>query len=198
VVSEEVAALVAQLDEIANAMLVKDGPSEAAGTMLRAAGWLNRLSAPSPQGAGLDREEVARIIDPMAWAPSRKPGKYMLANHVREAALAKADDIIALRRGPRETPATIAAWAEQTFGRPASLRDIVYRAKREMDELVEAVDEGAESPRVVGEAADVLIVLSQVFAFAGADMWGEVDAKMAVNRAREWIIEGPGFGRHKP
>ncbi len=46
------------------------------------------------------------------------------------------------------------------------------------------------------EAADVAILLHRLVALAGRDLAEEVDAKMAVNRARRWYAAGDGTGGH--
>ena len=52
-------------------------------------------------------------------------------------------------------------------------------------------------PEIVGaEMADVQVVLWAMAHRRGADLQAEVDAKMAVNRAREWVSRGDGTGWH--
>jgi hypothetical protein len=88
----------------------------------------------------------------------------------------------------KETFDSIADWCDETFGHVIPPR-IVSRAQEEMDELAAAAEAG--DPRAIVEAADVVIVLSR---FRG--LQAAVDAKMAVNRAREWTLMGDGTGYH--
>ncbi len=46
------------------------------------------------------------------------------------------------------------------------------------------------------EAADVVILLHRLVALAGMDLSEQVDAKMAINRARKWKAAGDGTGGH--
>jgi NTP pyrophosphatase (non-canonical NTP hydrolase) len=96
---------------------------------------------------------------------------------------------------PHETQSTIALWGEETFG---PVRDPVALAKRasiEMDELIEALEKG-DTEEAARETADVLILLNRLSATLGFDLADAVDAKMKVNRARQWVPAGDGTGRH--
>jgi NTP pyrophosphatase (non-canonical NTP hydrolase) len=94
-----------------------------------------------------------------------------------------------------ETSQTIREWGDQTFGKVADLSALVARARGELDELDQAVraDDKIEIGR---EAADVVILLHRLVALAGMDLSEQVDAKMAVNRARKWKPAGDGTGGH--
>lgn len=94
-----------------------------------------------------------------------------------------------------ETSQTICEWGNATFGEARDLTALVARARGEMDELEQAVRDGdlAEAGR---EAADVVILLHRLVALAGMDLAEQVDAKMAVNRARTWKVAGDGTGGH--
>jgi NTP pyrophosphatase (non-canonical NTP hydrolase) len=95
----------------------------------------------------------------------------------------------------RETSQSICAWGEATFGPAPRLAALVARARLELDELEQAVaaNDAAEIGR---EAADVAILLHRLVALSGADLAEQVDAKMAVNRARTWCAAGDGTGTH--
>jgi NTP pyrophosphatase (non-canonical NTP hydrolase) len=95
----------------------------------------------------------------------------------------------------RETQDTIARWGEETFGPVAHPVALAKRARLELDELIEALEQGdiAEAER---ETADVLILLHRLGATLGFDLGDAVDAKMTVNRARHWVAAGDGTGRH--
>ena len=101
-----------------------------------------------------------------------------------------------IARPGRETQATISAWAEATFGPAGSNARAIARANREMAELLEHVTADEEHPEAAEEIADIVIVLSRVMTRLGADLQGEVDRKMAVNRARKWRLDGTGHGYH--
>lgn len=94
-----------------------------------------------------------------------------------------------------ETSKSICDWGDETFGTVSSLSALVVRARGELDELDQAIkaDDTAEIGR---EAADVVILLHRLVALAGMDLAAEVDAKMAVNRARTWKAKGDGTGGH--
>lgn len=107
---------------------------------------------------------------------------------VRSWAYAVADDQAALQpqptqQGGAETWASMAAWTETTFG-PVSLERIATRANEEMVELL-------ADPSDVMEAADVIIVLSRYPGIEDA-----INRKMAINRQREWRLNGDGSGYH--
>jgi len=94
-----------------------------------------------------------------------------------------------------ESSQTIREWGDAIFGAPKDLTILVARARMEMDELEEALREGdhAEAGR---EAADVVILLHRIAALIGADLYEQVDAKMQINRARQWKAAGDGTGSH--
>jgi NTP pyrophosphatase (non-canonical NTP hydrolase) len=94
-----------------------------------------------------------------------------------------------------ETSKSICDWGDETFGKVSDLSALVARARGELDELDQAIraDDTAEIGR---EAADVAILLHRLVALAGMDLAAEVDAKMAVNRARKWKAAGDGTGGH--
>ena len=94
-----------------------------------------------------------------------------------------------------ETSATIKAWGNETFGRAMDPVKLVERAEVEMAELKEALAAG-DAPEAGKEAADVVILLHRLMGDLGKDLSAEVDAKMAINRTREWISAGDGTGSH--
>ena len=94
-----------------------------------------------------------------------------------------------------ETSKSIRDWGDETFGKVSDLSALVARARGELDELDQAIK--ADDPAEIGrEAADVVILLHRLVALAGMDLAAEVDAKMAVNRARKWKAAGDGTGGH--
>jgi len=82
-----------------------------------------------------------------------------------------------------ETWSSMAAWTAETFG-PVTLERIATRANEEMQELL-------ADPSDVTEAADVCIVLSRYPGIEDA-----INRKMAVNRGRQWRLNGDGSGYH--
>ena len=94
-----------------------------------------------------------------------------------------------------ETSNSIRVWGDETFGKVSDLSALVARARGELDELDQAIraNDAAEIGR---EAADIVILLHRLVALAGMDLAAEVDAKMAVNRARKWKAAGDGTGGH--
>lgn len=95
-----------------------------------------------------------------------------------------------------ETQRSIAAWADDTFGR-ASLPTIAARLREEAKELIDAVNARACAEAILEEAADVGIILRRLCHELGCDLDGAIDRKMAKNRLREWETNGKGNGRHK-
>lgn len=96
----------------------------------------------------------------------------------------------------RETQSTIAKWGDETFGPVTNPVALARRASVEMDELIEALEK-ADIGEAERQTADVLILLYRLGATFGFDVADAIDAKMRVNRARQWIPAGDGTGRHK-
>jgi NTP pyrophosphatase (non-canonical NTP hydrolase) len=94
-----------------------------------------------------------------------------------------------------ETSKSICDWGDATFGEVRDLSALVARARGELDELAQAVAIG-DLAEVGREASDVVILLHRLVALAGMDLNEQVDAKMAVNRARTWRAAGDGTGGH--
>jgi NTP pyrophosphatase (non-canonical NTP hydrolase) len=94
-----------------------------------------------------------------------------------------------------ETSQSIRIWGDETFGKVADLAALVARARGELDELDLAI-KANDAAEIGREAADVAILLHRMVALAGMDLSAEVDAKMAVNRARRWKPTGDGTGGH--
>lgn len=96
----------------------------------------------------------------------------------------------------RETSASIAQWADATFGPVESNMSIWKRADTEFQELRLKLTEDDTHPRAAEEAADVCIVLDRLVHRLGSDMMQERQRKMATNRARRWKLIGDGHGQH--
>ena len=94
-----------------------------------------------------------------------------------------------------ETSKSIRDWGDATFGEVRDLSALVARARGELDELDQAI-RANDTAEIGREAADVAILLHRLVALAGRDLAEEVDAKMAVNRARRWYAAGDGTGGH--
>lgn len=94
-----------------------------------------------------------------------------------------------------ETQASIAKWAQDTFGPVSAPRVLIERAQLELDELLEALTTGDVS-QIGAETADVLIILYRLLEMYGLDTQVEVTQKMQKNRARCWRTKGDGTGSH--
>lgn len=94
-----------------------------------------------------------------------------------------------------ETQKSVAEWAEETFGPAKDPSVLVTRAMTEMEELLEAVQEG-DMTELGKEAADVTILLWRLMEQHGLDLSEEVTKKMQENRARRWQAKGDGTGKH--
>ena len=97
---------------------------------------------------------------------------------------------------PVETSATIAQWAEQTFGPVDSLDRLLSRAQQEIAELRDALARNAAPTEIAHEAADITIFLHRLVALVGHDLGSAVDQKMSINRQRRWQLSGDGVGQH--
>lgn len=95
-----------------------------------------------------------------------------------------------------ETSASIAAWADATFGVPETNMSVWERANKEFQELHKKLEADDGHPGAAEECADVRIVLDRMVHRLGSDMQREADRKMAVNRARPWQLTGDGHGQH--
>ena len=94
-----------------------------------------------------------------------------------------------------EPSSSICVWGDETFGKVKDPVSLVTRAEAELTELKDALIAG-DMPEAGKEAADVTILLHRLMAILGKDLSDEVDAKMAINRAREWQSAGDGTGSH--
>jgi NTP pyrophosphatase (non-canonical NTP hydrolase) len=94
-----------------------------------------------------------------------------------------------------ETQQAMCDWAEQTFGPVSDPKALWDRAMLEMAELGEAVAD-RDISEIGKEASDVLILLYRLVDQFGLDLDAELDAKMAINRARKWSSKGDGTGSH--
>jgi len=100
------------------------------------------------------------------------------------------------RSMPIETSATIAAWAETTFGPVDSLERLIIRAQQEITELRETLARQGSPLEIAHEAADIAIFLHRLVALVGHDLSTAVDEKMSINRQRRWQLSGDGVGQH--
>lgn len=96
----------------------------------------------------------------------------------------------------RETSRSIYEWGHATFGPVTDRTRVIARARLEFEELAEAAANGASPDEIAAEAADVAILLNRLMGLLGRELGDEVDAKMAINREREWTRDGDGTGRH--
>ena len=94
-----------------------------------------------------------------------------------------------------ESQKSICDWAEKIFGPVTDPCALVERAMMEMKELDDAVAD-RDLSEIGREAADVMILLYRLVDQFGLDLDGEVQAKMAINRARKWSAKGDGTGSH--
>lgn len=95
-----------------------------------------------------------------------------------------------------ETQESIRAWAEETFGTTGTNMQVACRANQEMAELLMCLSRDDNDPKAGEEAADVEIVLMRLFDRLKMTMQGAIDAKMKINRARKWKLDGHGHGYH--
>jgi NTP pyrophosphatase (non-canonical NTP hydrolase) len=101
------------------------------------------------------------------------------------------------------TQERISQWGRETFGTPGSALSLVRRASEEMDELYsEAIYHNNEDKayvevdKILQEAADVVIILTQMVDNLGGNLQAEINKKMEINVKRTWIKSGDGIGYH--
>jgi len=95
-----------------------------------------------------------------------------------------------------ESQRTIARWSEETFGEVNSNARVAARANEEMSELLRVLTRDDNDVGHAGEEmADVVIVLYRLAQMMGVDLHLEIDAKMTINRKRQWDVDG-GLGWH--
>lgn len=96
-----------------------------------------------------------------------------------------------------ETPLTIYQWQLNTFGEGTPLRYAI-RANEEMAELLsKLVSTTTTIGEIEAEIADVFIVLCGCAGVMKLNFQEAVDAKMAINRARRWRMNGDGTAQHE-
>ena len=95
-----------------------------------------------------------------------------------------------------ETQLSISEWANDAFGPSGSNIRVAARANEEMAELLRALTVDDANPKAPEEIADIVIVLYRLAWRLGVDLHHEIDVKMAINRKREWKLDGSGHGYH--
>lgn len=93
---------------------------------------------------------------------------------------------------------SITNWQEHTFG-PVTPERAWARFEEELGELVDEEGFYPASPnnKLADEAADSVITLAAwLKARTGLDLAEAVERKMAINRGREWRLDGAGCGYH--
>lgn len=98
---------------------------------------------------------------------------------------------------PKETSKTIAQWGADTFGEADNVKVFALRAKEELSELIDAIEQDEPRKDIALEAADVTILLHRLTSILGYELSELVDEKMAINRKREWTPSGNGVGQHR-
>ena len=97
----------------------------------------------------------------------------------------------------QETSQTICKWGDATFGKADSIKAYAERAREELNELLDAIENAEPSDNIIAEAADVTILLHRLTGTIGADLYEAVDKKMSINRKRQWVKNDNGTGQHK-
>lgn len=96
-----------------------------------------------------------------------------------------------------ESQASISQWADETFGPAGSNVRVAARANEEMAELIRALAVNENHPKAAEEMADVVIIFMRLATRLGVDLLEQVEAKMKINRRRQWQLDGTGHGYHK-
>lgn len=97
-----------------------------------------------------------------------------------------------------ETQFSISTWCQKTFGPAGSNARTAARANEEMAELLRCLTANDANPKAGEEMADVAIALYRLADRMGFDLEDEIDRKMAINRGRNWKLDGTGHGYHIP
>lgn len=129
------------------------------------------------------------------WTPGMTPVDFEHVSDWLEVVMFKMKSDVD-RQHRSETTASISRWANATFGEAVSNARVAARANEEMSELLRAITADDESPKAREEIADIVIVLARLSHRLGGDIWKDVEAKMQVNRRREWKKDGTGHGYH--
>lgn len=96
----------------------------------------------------------------------------------------------------KETQKSVSDWANETFGPSGSNIRVATRCNEEVAELLSELSIDDFNPKAASEMADIVIILYRLATRMGVDLLDEVDAKMVINRAREWQLDGTGHGYH--
>jgi hypothetical protein len=96
----------------------------------------------------------------------------------------------------KEDQSSIALWAEQTFGLSTQLRAATRMNEEVAELLAKMSNPSVSNAAIVEEVADVQIVLYVLASRLHMGLDAEVQKKMAVNRGREWRLDGSGCGQH--
>ena len=93
-----------------------------------------------------------------------------------------------------ETQQSITEWADSVGIQPDPYRAVT----RAGEELQEALDEllAGRSQDAAIELADVVICLHVAASKMGVDLQAEIDAKMRINRNRQWRLDATGCAYH--
>ena len=65
-----------------------------------------------------------------------------------------------------------------------------------MAELLKELSINDDSPKAAEEVADIMIVLYRLLERNGWNLQQVINDKMAINRARQWKLDGKGQGYH--
>ncbi len=97
-----------------------------------------------------------------------------------------------------ETQQSITEWGDTVFGvrNANNLQALVARANLEMAELVTQVARPCNNEEIRNECADILVMLYTIAGVLEFDLQNALDSKMAINRLRQWKLNGDGTGRH--
>lgn len=166
-------------------------PTETQGTI---SAWIEATFGP----AGSDARVAARANEELAELLER-----LVAGDAAKAVVEAADVAIVLYRLATRLGVTAGPAAALEYEKPdlaESLRRAVA-ANLAMSELLRRLtagggDAAAGDPTPRAHTLDVLAGVHGVAAALGCDLAVAIDAKMAVNRARRWRLDGSGCGYH--
>lgn len=89
----------------------------------------------------------------------------------------------------------IYAWGQETFEGPSQLA-IAKRGVKEMEELVESIEQGKSADEIVEECADVAFFLLQLAQANAGNLQAQIRRKFDINLNRKWEKLSDGTFQH--
>lgn len=98
----------------------------------------------------------------------------------------------------RTQAAMMMGMAKELVPEADSAERSVLRAETKLVVAKNMIADAFQITRILQEVVAVRVILEEVVSRHGGNLTDEVDAKMAINRMREWRLDGTGHGYHVP